>query len=175
MSRKEFKKRRVKLYQTPEIVRNFLALQFKDFGIDFTAVNSRPLLGWFSEQSSVDLAWVWHVGNDTYLLFYPHSQKERVAYVRGKVNLELASANSEYRFFDVCTISALGHIRKLPDLSYFIEIDSYEQRYRKSPLWTTVRPGDEEKAKLVIGMASRLPLKKRNRHRFDEKKIEAMM
>lgn len=35
--------------------------------------------------------------------------------------------------------------------------------------------GDEERAKLVIGMASRLPLKKRNRHRFDEKKIEAMM
>ena len=40
MNRREFKKRRVKLYQTPEIVQHFLALQFKDFGIDFTAVNS---------------------------------------------------------------------------------------------------------------------------------------
>ena len=177
MSRKEFKKRRVKLYQTPEIVRNFLALQFKDFGIDFTMVNSRPVLGQIRELDYEHLAWIWRVSEDTFLLCYP-GYKERFSFIRGDAGFNLAVNGQLY--CEHCEDNrsqwlAYGRVQRAKDLSFYIEVTMYDLELKKSPLWTTVRPGDEERAKLVIGMASRLPLKKRNRHRFDEKKNEAMM
>ena len=95
MNRREFKKRRVKLYQTPEIVQHFLALQFKDFGIDFTAVNSRPVLGQIRERDYDELAWIWRVSEDTFLLCYP-GQKEKFSFIRGNmlVSIWLLAAKS---------------------------------------------------------------------------------
>ena len=177
MSRKEFKKRRVKLYQTPEIVRNFLALQFKDFGIDFTMVNSRPVLGQIRELDYEHLAWIWRVSEDTFLLCYP-GYKERFSFIRGDAGFNLAVNGQLYseRYEDnMSQWLAHGRVQRAKDLSFYIEVTMYDLELKKSPVWPPVRPGYEEKAKLVISMASRLPLKKRNRHRFDEKKIEAMM
>ena len=178
MSRKEFKKRRVKLYQTPEIIKNFLAQQFKDFGIDFTEVNSRPVLGQIRELGHDELAWIWRVSEDTFLLCYP-GQKEKFSFIRGNAGFNLAISGKIYcerREDDLSMFWAHGKVQRAKDLSFYIEVTHYGLDFKKSPLWTTVRPGETEGKKVVMPiLPARLPLKKRNRHRFDEKKIEAMM
>lgn len=178
MNRKEFKKRRVKLYQTPEIVQQLLAQQFKDFGIDFTAVNSRPVLGQIRERNYDELAWIWRVSEDTFLLCYP-GYKEQFSFIRGNVGFNLAVSGKMYcerREDDKSKFWAYGKVQRAKDLSFYIEVTEYGLDFKKSPLWTTVRPGDTEGKTVVMPISlSRLPLKKRNRHRLDEKKIEAMM
>ena len=178
MNRREFKKRRVKLYQTPEIVQHFLALQFKDFGIDFTAVNSRPVLGQIRELGHDELAWIWRVSEDTFLLCYP-CQKEKFSFIRGNAGFNLAISGKIYcerREDDLSMFWAHGTVQRAKDLSFYIEVTHYGLDFKTSPLWTTVRPGETEGKKVVMPiLPARLPLKKRNRHRFDEKQIEAMM
>lgn len=178
MNRREFKKRRVKLYQTPEIVQHFLALQFKDFGIDFTAVNSRPVLGQIRERDYDELAWIWRVSEDTFLLCYP-GQKEKFSFIRGNAGFNLAISGKIYcerREDDLSMFWAHGKVQRAKDLSFYIEVTHYGLDFKTSPLWTTVRPGETEGKAVVMPISlSRLPLKKRNRHRLDEKKIEAMM